>query len=105
MKLAWDVPRWTHNYLVDNLLGGDLPPVKKKLMCHYVNFSQKLRRSPLREVIILASLGGRDRLSVTGKNLSMLEGEVGLDPWTQSGNIFKSKFRGYMILTSGGCHC
>ena len=48
VKLAWDVPRWTHNYLVDNLLGGDLPPVKKKLMCQYVNFFQKLRKSPLR---------------------------------------------------------
>ena len=41
VKLAWDVPRWTHNYLVDNFLGGDLPPVKKKLMCQYVNFFQK----------------------------------------------------------------
>ena len=97
MKLAWDVPRGTHNYLVDNLLGGGLPPVKKKLMCQYVNFFQKLRKSPLREVRILASLAGRDRQSVTGKNLAMLEGEFGLDPWCKSGNIFKSKFKGYII--------
>ena len=97
VKLAWDVPRWTHNYLVDNLLGGDLPPVKKKLMCQYVNFFQKLRKSPLREVRILASLAGRDRQSVTGKNLAMLEGEFGLDPWSQGVNIFKSKFKGYII--------
>ena len=45
----------------------------------------------------MASPAGRDRLSVTGKNLSMLEGEFGLDPWTQTGNIFKSKFKGYII--------
>ena len=97
MKLAWDVPRWTHNYLVDNLLGGDLPPIKKKLMCQYVNFFQKLRKSPLREVSILASLAGRDRQSVTGKNLALLEGEFGLDPWSKGGKIFKSKFNGYII--------
>ena len=97
VKLAWDVPRWTHNYLVDNLLGGDLPPVKKKLMCQFVNFFQKLRKSPLREVRILASLAGRDRLSVTGKNLAMLEEEFGLDPWTQIGNMFKCNYKGYSI--------
>ena len=66
-------------------------------MCRYVNFFQKLRKSPLREVRILASLAGRDRLSVTGKNLSMLEAEFGLDPWTNTSNTFKSKFKGYII--------
>ena len=79
------------------MIGGDLPPVKKKLMCHFVNFFQKLRKSPLREVRILASLAGRDRLSVTGKNLAMLEEEFGLDPWTQTGNMFKGNYKGYSI--------
>ena len=97
VKLAWDVPRWTHNYFVDNLLGGDLPPVKKKLQCQYVNFFQKLRKSPLREVRILASVVGRDMESVTGKNLLMLEREFGLDPWIQTATTFKSKNIGYTI--------
>ena len=86
-----------HNYLVDNLLSGDPAPVKKKLMCQFVNFFQKLRKSPLREVRILASLAGRDRLSVSGKNLAMLEEEFGLDPWTQTGNMFKGNYKGYSI--------
>ena len=33
------------------------------------------------------TLAGRDRQIVPGKNLSMLEDEFGLDPWTQTGNM------------------
>ena len=84
VKLAWNVPRWTKNYLVDNLLSGTTPPIRKKLLCQYVNFFQSLRKSPLREVRILASVVGRDSGSVTGKNLALLENEFQLDPWVIS---------------------
>ena len=42
-------------------------------------------------------MAGRDRLSVTDKNLAMLEEEFGLDPWTQTGNMFKGNYKGYSI--------
>ena len=34
---------------------------------------------------------------MTGKNLAMLEGEFGLDPWSHGVSIFNSKFKGYII--------
>ena len=33
VKLAWQVPRSTHTYLVENLLALELPSVKQKLLC------------------------------------------------------------------------
>ena len=32
VKLAWGVPRWTHNYFVDNVLSGSLSSVRKKIL-------------------------------------------------------------------------
>jgi hypothetical protein len=45
----------------------------------------------------LANLAWRDRQSVNGKNLAMHGGEWGQEPWSHGGNIFKSKFKGYII--------
>ena len=97
VKLAWDVPRWTHNYFVDNLLGGGLPPVRKKLLCQFVSFFQKMRTCPLREVRILARVVGRDGNSVTGHNLVQLEREFDMDPWTVPSGRFKADYTGYEV--------
>ena len=96
-KLAWDVPRWTHNYFVDNLLCGDHPSVRMRLLCQYVNFFKKLRVCPLREVRLLASVVGRDGGSVTGHNLEQLEIELNMDPWTVPAGRFKSAIQGYKV--------
>ena len=97
VKLAWDIPRWTHNYLVDGLLAGDIPPVRQKILCQYVNFFGKLTSSPLREVRLLAKVVGKDMGSVTGQNLAHLREEFQLDPWTQSVGEFKKEYTGYMV--------
>ena len=94
VKLTWDIPRWSHNYLVDNLLAGKLPSTRKKLMCQYVNFFQKLLVSPLREVRVVARIVGRDNRSVTGINLMALKQEFNLDPWVRSAVCFKSGYVG-----------
>ena len=52
---------------------------------------------PKTKKVSYEGLAGRDRLSVTGKNLAMLEEEFGLDPWTQTGNMFKGNYKGYSI--------
>ena len=80
MCLAWDVPRWTHNYFVDSMLAGDLPSVRKKVVCQYVSFFQKLKTCPLREIRILARVVARDQTSVTCRNLEQIRQEFSLDP-------------------------
>ena len=97
VKLTWHIPRWSHNYLVDNLLAGKLPSTRKKLMCQYVNFFQKLLVSPLREVRVVARIVGRDNRSVTGINLMALKQEFNLDPWVRSTVCFKSGYKGYIV--------
>ena len=54
------------------MLTGKLPSTRKKLMCQYVNFFQKLLVSPIREVRVLARIVGRDNRSVTGINLMVV---------------------------------
>ena len=97
VKLAWDTPRMTHNLFVE-MLSGDLPSVRKQILCQYMSFFRKLRQSPLREVRILANLVGRDTNSVTGRNLSNLMEEFPtLDPWTHGAAHFKTQYRGYLV--------
>jgi hypothetical protein len=79
VKLAWGVPRWTHNHFVD-VLAGNLPSVRKKVFGQYIRFSQKLLSSNSPEITMLANIVGRNMGSVTGKNLYNLENEFGLDP-------------------------
>ena len=97
VKLAWDIPRWTHYYLVDGLLAGDIPSVRKKILCQYMNFFGKLRSSPLREVRLLAMVVGKDTRSVTGQNLEHLREVFMLDPWIEPVVTFKEKYTGYMV--------
>ena len=97
VKLAWDLPRSTHNYLVDNLLSGSLPSVRQKLLCQYIGFYQKLRSSASWEVRILANIVGSDAASVTGKNLCQFKSEFNLCPWTDSIGSFKKMYMGYQV--------
>ena len=68
VKLAWQVPRSTHTYLVENLLALELPSVKQKLLCQYVGFFKKIRSSCSKEVRILSEIVARDAQTVTGRN-------------------------------------
>jgi hypothetical protein len=97
VKLAWDIPRWTHNYFVDGLLAGQIPSTRKKILCQFVNFFKRLRSSPLREVRLLANVVGKDMGSVTGCNLLHLKEVFNLDPWTQPVGLFKKMYSGYSV--------
>ena len=48
MKLAWDVPRWSHNYFVDHVLAPRVPPVRR--------FFRKMLIIERPEIRILANL-------------------------------------------------
>ena len=74
VKLAWNVPRSTHTYLVAHLASG-LPSTRKRLLCQYVSFFRKLRQSTCKEVRVLAQIVARDVRSPTGHNLKQIEKE------------------------------
>ena len=97
VKLVWNVPRWSHNYFVDNLLAQEFPSIRKKILCQFVSFFQKLTNCPLREVRVLSKLVSKDIRSMTGKNLSFLASEFGLDPWTNSAEKFKKSYVGCLV--------
>ena len=82
IKLAWNVPRATHTYFVDMLLGCDLSHVKTDLLARYVNFHKSLRESPSMEVAVLVNLVARDIRTTTGSNMNLLGRLTGLDPWS-----------------------
>ena len=58
MKLAWDVPRWSHNYLVDHLLAPGVSPVRRNILGQYLGFFRKLLTGDNPEIRILANLAG-----------------------------------------------
>ena len=89
VKLVWEVPRSTHTYLVEHLLGLGLPSVKHRLRCQYVGFFKNLQRSASWEVRLLSQIVARDAQSVTGRNLLNISNEYCLDPWSTPVGSFK----------------
>ena len=75
VKRVWEVPLATHTYIVDNL-----------------NFFRGLLRSASWEVRVLANIVARNKQTVTGKNLSNLEEEFGVNPWLAKPSDLKVKF-------------
>ena len=65
VKLAWNVPRATHTYFVDNLLSTGL----SSTMIRYLQYFRGLLRSPCKEVLLMAKLSARDVRSSVGRNL------------------------------------
>ena len=84
LKLAWNVPRQTHTYFADHLLGSGISHAKTDILAEYVGFFHSLRSSPSQEVRILVNMVGRNMQSCTGKNLSFIKKETGLDVWSSS---------------------
>ena len=80
VKLAWDVPRATHTYLVDNLLSGGIPSMRSSILARYCKFYKGLRASNSLAVRVVASICSSDVRSTTGSNLLNLGKESQLDP-------------------------
>ena len=94
VKLAWGIPRSSHNYVSD-FLADSLPSVKKKILAQYVSFFQNLSKSCSREVRILAGIVSQDIQSVTGRNLYNIAALFNLNPRKDPVTSFKSKNIGY----------
>ena len=84
VKLAWNVSRSTHTYLVNHLLAVNHSSLREQLLVRYVRFFQKLQKSKSSPVQLLVNIVARDIRSTTGRNLSLIQTETGLDPWKTS---------------------
>ena len=84
IKLAWDCPLATRSYLVQEVLACGSTSARTDIMARFCKFFQSLRRSPCREVAVLANLMARDVRSTVGKNIRLITEFSGRDPWTDS---------------------
>ena len=94
VKLSWGIPRSSHNYFVDHL-AAPLHSVKKKLLCQYVSFYQRLSKSTSREVRIMSSIVAQDIGSVTGRNLRNIAFLFKSNPKRDHAQHFKQVDIGY----------
>ena len=97
VKLAWGVPRWTHNYFVEHVLSAGIPHVRQQVLCQYLGFTKKLLDSDSPEIKLLANLVARDAGAVTGSNLLNIEAEFGVDPWNCSSAQLADKYKVYDV--------
>ena len=79
VKLAWQVPRATRTFFVDNLLSCGLSTARMDILARYSKFMQSLRASPSMEVAVMFGVASRDVRTTTGSNLRLLRMETGLD--------------------------
>ena len=97
VKLAWGVPRWSHNYFVEHVLSAGIPHVRQNILGQYLGFTKKLMNSDSPEIRILANLVARDAGSVTGSNLLRIEEEFGLDPWASNFAQLADRYKCYGV--------
>ena len=90
VKLAWQTPRATHTYFVDQLLACGFSSVKTDVLARYVNFVAGLRNSPSMEVRVMCGVVAGDVRTTTGRNLSFLRAESGLEPLSCSSGKIKA---------------
>ena len=90
IKLAWDIPRATHSYFLEQLSAG-LISAKPDIICRYAGFFKGLMSSPRREVTIMARLVVKDVRTATAKNIKVLERET--EGLSTPGEIRKELFK------------
>ena len=89
VKLAYDIPRSTHTYIVENILASNFLPVKTELMARFSKFYQNLVDSDSLEISVLAKIVSTEVNSTTAKNLALITKETGV----QAENISPSQVR------------
>ena len=90
VKLAWDCPRQTRTFLVQQVLSCGYSSTRTDILARYVSFFRSLRSSTSLEIRVLANLMGRDLLSTTGRNIRSVRVASGLDPWQASPFMVKA---------------
>ena len=84
VKLVWGLPQQTRTYFLQQMLRCGYSSSKVDILTRFVKFFHGLRSSASYEVQVLSRLLARDMLSVTGKNLRLIQELTQLNPWTAS---------------------
>ena len=84
IKLAWDCPRATRTFLVQQVLACGGVSAKTEIMARLTRFFRSLRSSPSREVATLANLLSRDIRSTLGRNIKLISELSSSNLWTDS---------------------
>ena len=95
MKLAWNLPRGTRSYFIDNLLATGITPPSVSLMTRQLTFFHSLLSSPSPEAETLARMASRDIRTTLGSNLAHIRTETGLNPWEFGGERMKMELIKY----------
>ena len=82
MRLAWQVPRATQSYFVDELLCCELSSARMDILARYAKFVRGLLLSPSMEVAVMCRVARRDIRTVKGSNCALLRLETVMDPVT-----------------------
>ena len=80
VRLAWQVPRSTRSYFVDELLCCELSSARMDILARYAKFVRGLLLSPSMEVAVMANVARRDIRTVTGSNCALILRETGMSP-------------------------
>ena len=80
-KLAWQVDRNCHTYLVQETLTPGLMSLEARLLLNFLGFFKSILNSPNKEVAVAARLASRDVRTSVGKNLVRIEQLTSLNPW------------------------
>ena len=80
VKLAWQVPRATHTYFVDQLLTCDLTSARTDILGRYSKFVMGLMLSPSSEVRVMCGVARQDISTVIGGNLTLVRSDTWLHP-------------------------
>ena len=80
VKLAWNCPRATRTYIVQQVLAAGIPSSKEEIFSRWLGFFKSLLTSPSKEVSVLARLCSSDLQSTLGRNRRYVEDLTKLDP-------------------------
>ena len=89
IKLAWDCPRDTRKYMLQQVLSPGLDSARTDILVRYSKFFRSLRGSTSKEVAMLANMVSRDITTTTGSNHRVAEDATGVSPW----NVSQEKLR------------
>ena len=102
VKLAWEVPRGTRTFLMQQVLASGLTSARVDILARFPAFFRGLVSSPSKEVSVMANLVGQDLRSVTGQNLRYIEECIGSNPVLCSASKLKEQlYNTEMVETPG----
>jgi hypothetical protein len=83
VKLVWGLPQQTRTYFLQQLISCRFSSAKVDILIHFVKFFH-VQCSASYQVQVISRLLSRDMLSVTGKNLRLVQEMTQLNPFTAS---------------------